>query len=135
MTVIQTIGEGVKLTDKVNSTLDMIKNGASQSAKEVSLAAQGMEEQRDAGKAVTEESIALSESAVRMKNEVSSQSSFATQVMGNMQELSNASELVTRASSDIYTDSQILAQTVESLKSLAQRSQVAAKKLLELMEQ
>lgn len=135
MTVIQTIGEGVKLTDKVNSTLDMIKNGASQSAKEVSLAAQGMEEQRDAGKAVTEESIALSESAVRMKNEVSNQSSFATQVMGNMQELSNASELVTRASSDIYTDSQILAQTVESLKSLAQRSQVAAKKLLELMEQ
>ena len=135
MTVIQTIGEGVKLTDKVNSTLDMIKNGASQSAKEVSLAAQGMEEQRDAGKAVTEESIALSESAVRMKNEVSSQSSFATQVMGNMNELSKASELVTRASSDIYTDSQVLAQTVDSLKSLAQRSQEAAKKLLELMEQ
>ena len=135
MTVIQTIGEGVKLTDKVNSTLDMIKNGASQSAKEVSLAAQGMEEQRDAGKAVTEESIALSESAVRMKNEVSSQSSFATQVMGNMHELSKASELVTRASSDIFTDSQVLAQTVDSLKSLSQRSQVAAKKLLQLMEQ
>ena len=135
MTVIQTIGEGVKLTDKVNSTLDMIKNGASQSAKEVSRAAHGMEEQRVAGKAVTEESIALSDSAVRMKNEVSSQSSFATQVMGNMHELSKASELVTRASSDIYTDSQVLAQTVESLKSLAQRSQEASKKLLKLMEQ
>lgn len=135
MTVIQTIGEGVKLTDKVNSTLDMIKNGASQSAKEVSLAAQGMEEQRFAGKAVSEESIALSESAVRMKNEVSNQSSFASQVMGNMKELSNASDLVTKASSDIYTDSQTLARTVESLKSLSQRSQEASKKLLDLMEQ
>ncbi len=94
-----------------------------------------MEEQRFAGKAVSEESIALSESAVRMKNEVSNQSSFASQVMGNMKELSNASDLVTKASSDIYTDSQTLAQTVESLKSLSQRSQEASKKLLDLMEQ
>lgn len=135
ITVIHTIDESVKLTDKVNSTLDMIKNGATQSAKEVSIAAKGMEEQRFAGKAVTEESIALSESAVRMKNEVSNQSSFATQVMGNMQELSRASELVTKASADIYTDSQVLGQTIESLKSLAERSQITAKKLLELMEQ
>ncbi|MCR5763153.1 MAG: hypothetical protein K6G00_07215 [Treponema sp.] len=133
--VIHSIDGGVELTDKVNSTLDKIKSGATESAEKVSIAAEGMEEQREAGKAVSKESENLSVSAMRMKNEVSNQSSFASQVMGNMEELFRASAAVNEASSNISSHTEILSETVESLEALAQRTQDAAKKLEELMTQ
>ena len=133
--VIHAIDGGVTLTDKVNSTLDMIKNGATESAEKVSIAAEGMKEQRRAGKAVSEESEALSMSAIRMKNEVANQSSFASHVMGNMEELSRASEAVNEASSNISSHTETLTHTVQSLEALAQRIQDSAKKLEELMTQ
>ena len=133
--VIHAIDGGVTLTDKVNSTLDKIKNEAKESAEKVSVAAEGMKEQRRAGKAVSEESEALSMSAIRMKNEVANQSSFASQVMGNMEELFRASEAVNEASSNISTHTETLTHTVQSLEALAQRIQDSAKKLEELMTQ
>ena len=88
-----------------------------------------------AGQEVATESVHLSESALRMKKEVSSQSSFSSQVMGNMENLSRASQAVTQASSSISEGTITLRNEVEALKSLALRTQEAAKKLQALMEQ
>ena len=133
--VIEEINGGVKLTEKVNATLSMIMSGASQSAEKVSIAASGIKEQQMAGQEVATESVHLSESALRMKKEVSSQSSFSSQVMGNMENLSRASQAVTQASSSISEGTITLRNEVEALKSLALRTQEAAKKLQALMEQ
>ncbi|MEE3314808.1 MAG: methyl-accepting chemotaxis protein [Treponema sp.] len=132
--VIEEINGGVKLTEKVNATLSMIMDGASQSAEKVSIAASGIKEQQMAGQEVATESVRLSESALRMKKEVSEQSSFSSQVMGNMENLSKASQAVTQASSNITEGTVTLSEEVESLKSLALRMQEAAKKLQALMD-
>lgn len=133
--VIEEINGGVKLTEKVNSTLSMIMAGASQSAEKVSVAASSIKEQQMAGQELATESVLLSESALRMKKEVSAQSTFSSDVMGNMENLSQATEAVTQASESITDGTRTLSDEVESMKTLALRTHEAAKKLQALMEQ
>ncbi len=113
----------------------MIMAGASQSAEKVSVAASSIKEQQMAGQELATESVLLSESALRMKKEVSAQSTFSSDVMGNMENLSQATEAVTQASESITDGTRTLSDEVESMKTLALRTHEAAKKLQALMEQ
>lgn len=131
--VIFSIDESVTLTNQVNSALSKINEGSIQSAEKVSTAANGIQMQKEAGNAISRESEVLYKSANKMQKEVLEQSSFSTQVLGNMNDLMDASNSVDSASLEISKESELLAEEAAKLTQLAERTTESAKKLLDIM--
>ncbi len=132
--IIEQIEMSVDLSHKVNFALSEIESGSIESANTVNSAAQGMKIQHESGLIISRESQNLSDSAVRMKNEVLSQSKYADKVVGDMQELSRIFRDVEDASLGISGQSANLSEQVKSLSELVVRISDAAQDMLELMK-
>ncbi len=131
--VIKSIKESVKLTEKVNRTFELIRTGAGQSVEKVSAASNSIKEQIEVGVTISRESELMASSASRMRESVATQSVYSSQVISNMEQLALASKNVDSASSEIAEGTELLAEEVESLRALADRTRVAAKNLKQLM--
>ncbi|MCR5699373.1 MAG: hypothetical protein K6G52_07005 [Treponemataceae bacterium] len=132
--VISDIEISVELTQKVMETFDKINSGATQSANTMKIAAESIKYQLESGQVISHEAKKMAESASQMKSAVGTQASLSQNVIGNMNNLTEASQKVDTASSDIFENSQILASQVAQLAGLADRTKDAAQKLSDLMK-
>ena len=131
--VIKSIKESVKLTERVNQTFLMIQTGAEQSVDKVTDAANSIKQQLETGAAISHEAEIMANSADRMRESVSTQRIYSSQVLANMERLTVASQKVDDASSDIEDGAKALAEEVESLNTLAERTRKTAQALKKLM--
>ena len=131
--VIKSIKESVQLTERVNQTFLMIQTGAEQSVDKVSAAANSVKQQLETGAAISHEAEVMATSADRMRESVSTQRIYSSQVLANMERLTAVSQKVDAASSDIEDGAKTLADEVESLNTLAERTRKTAQALKELM--
>ncbi|MDD7417032.1 MAG: methyl-accepting chemotaxis protein [Treponemataceae bacterium] len=132
--VISEIGTSVELTQKVMETFDKINSGATQSATTMKIAAESIRYQLESGQVISHESKKMAESASQMKDAVGTQTALSQNVIDNMNCLTEASQKVDSASSDIFESSQILASQAAQLVGLADRTKEAAQKLSDLMK-
>ena len=132
--VISEIGTSVELTQKVMETFDKINSGATQSATTMKIAAESIRYQLESGQVISHESKKMAESASQMKDAVGTQTALSQNVIDNMNSLTEASQKVDSASSDIFESSQILASQAAQLVGLADRTKEAAQKLSDLMK-
>lgn len=131
--VIQSIEESVVLTEQVDNALSKINEGSIQSADKVNSAADGIRMQEIAGNSISKDSQILYQSANQMQQEVKEQGTFSDQVLGNMNDLMDASNSVNTASLEISRESERLNQEAEKLTNLAKRTTESAQKLLDIM--
>ncbi|MBR5933997.1 MAG: hypothetical protein IK002_08445 [Treponema sp.] len=131
--VIDDIKESASLTEKVNKTFAQIQEGAGQSVEKVSAASNSIKVQMETGTAISHEAELMSQSASVMKENVNIQSRYSAQVLDNMNLLTQATEKVDSASSEISSDAQSLLQQVESLRTLAERTKETALNIERLM--
>lgn len=132
--VIGSIDNSAGLTSKVYKTLTQIEEGSVKSAERVNAAWEGMKAQQSAGNEIANDSSSLASSAAHMKSEIASQDKFAASVMNNMQDLSQASQAVNDASSEISAFTQILSKEAKNLAELAGTTTKAARELMEIMQ-
>ena len=132
--VISSIDSSAGLASKVNTALVQIEEGSVKSAERVNAAWEGMKAQQSAGNEIANDSSNLANSAAHMKTEIASQDKFAASVMNNMQDLSQASQAVNDASSEISAFTQTLANEAQNLAELAETTAKAAHELMEIMQ-
>lgn len=131
--VIGYIQDSVKLTEKVNQTFVQIQEGASQSAQKVSAASKEIKEQMEISQSISRDAEKMAASATRMKDTVMKQSAYSSQVLANMEQLTQASVKVDRSSRDISNEAQSLAEQVRALSALADKTHQTAEQLERLM--
>ena len=131
--VIEDIEASAALTDKVNQTFVQIQNGAGQSVEKVSAASSSIHEQMQTGTAISREAELVADSAVRMKETVSTQSNYSSQVLDNMNLLTEATVKVDNASTEISSETHSLAEQVEALRDIAERIRETAQSMAKLM--
>ena len=98
------------------------------------IAAESIRYQLESGQVISHESKKMAESASQMKDAVGTQTALSQNVIDNMNSLTEASQKVDSASSDIFESSQILASQAAQLVGLADRTKEAAQKLSDLMK-
>lgn len=127
------ISQGLEFSISVNNALGKVANEAQGTAERVNESVQSLDIQRQAGVRITEASTAMSESAMRVKNETSQQYSYSKQVSENMKELSDYSSKASAAVNEIINRNQELSGQTQGLQKLAQRAKESAETMNKLI--
>lgn len=127
------VGESAALSSEGNKTLQNMSREADTTVAHVKNAANEMKMQQEESERIAKETNELAKYANDMKQASIEQTSYSEEIVGTMQELSDASDEVHIAANEIIQGNENLSSQINALANIAEQAEQTAKKLVSLM--